>query len=113
MLTEQWEEWALLKYHSTLKVVNDWNDDMCMKAIMEGRRHAYIQGEDLLHYHAGHIVWCDGNYESYHIESCIEDITRFNEDYNYPLELLQILEDSLQSLLTLPKYEDCEDYTRF
>lgn len=60
----------------------------------------------VMHFDFAHIVWEDGNFESHHIEWCIDEGINSSMDKRFKRLLLR----SLKELLLLPKYEGCEDY---
>ena len=63
---------------------------------------------NVMHFSVGHIVWEDGNFESCHIQWCLENIS--DEKYTLYSDCIEWVIWSLKGLLLLPKYEDCEDY---
>lgn len=92
------------------KALTIWNSACCDLDNIYGAIGCRSKSYNTLNFRFGHIVWEDFNYESWHIQWCLDQ--QNNTDYNdmEPFEK-EILVKSLQMLLEdLPKYEECEDY---
>ena len=113
MLTEEWEDQATIIYNNACNLINEWNGERWEEAIFKGAEHNEIHSTNVLDYHAAHIVWADGNFETHHINWCLSEIDEVNSEKGYPEEIISILRESLNNLLLLPPYEDCVDYVEF
>ena len=102
MLIRQWEDKAgiiydrYISYLYNLELFYELSDDLSTQL-------SYFS---VMHFDFAHIVWEVGNFESHHIEWCINK--SISSDMH--IRFKKLLTRSLKELLLLPKYEECEDY---
>lgn len=97
MLIKQWE----YRMDDIYDIYRDLISDL-----VEELPHLSYNPTSVMHFDFAHIVWEDGNFESNHIEWCINE--GIGSDMH--IRFKKLLTRSLKQLLFLPKYEECEDY---